>query len=687
MADELDALRARLAGLTGPARTRPLIDLSRRLADRYWRTGPGTPAALPYLNETISTLHEAYGYFEPGDVNRAQIAVLQGWMTGTRYTAHGGPEQDLERGIDRLSEAMSFPQLPGQLKLIARVVLGQLLLSRVTRLLQGRDLVRLATTTGVPPEPSADLERAVGYFREVPESPACPAELAAVARSLLAMAEALRTLLTSLGHGAGPAALSGIQQAMAAVQAAQQQLAGGVQQVGMPAMTNLFHLDPAADPLDRPVVVVPGAEPAASTAPRPRREPAPVVPAAELRAAFRDALPGGGSPFGTLAGLLRDGVPAPADETVDDLVALASALLDAPGAGGTDHLLLAAVLFLRGGSGGGGWAGDDGGDDRRAAARSLLTASDTLPGQRADAVGLALRLATLLDEKHPSGELRTALAGRFATVVEALRRCGAETLGYPLPGGEILLLVTASGRFEVAGPDVRLPSRILIAGDRIVPGDRLVSYVRTGAQIVELATRPGRTLTSHPVIVADPRGDRPQATAAAEVLRAALYPTAARPTTVATVREHRRASMLHLDCGVTAGGDLELADGSRLGPRQLAAPDPRTGRSGGLAVLPPIVDGAAPLTNALLATHYSAVIGWRSPLPGHLTAAVTYVLHQHLTGPDHNAASAVRAVPRWMADPHRKPPAGLPGAYEPAARSTELADPAYANALMLFGLS
>jgi hypothetical protein len=51
MTDDADELRRRLDRLTGPARTTTLVELSRVLTDRYWRTGPGRAEALTDLPE------------------------------------------------------------------------------------------------------------------------------------------------------------------------------------------------------------------------------------------------------------------------------------------------------------------------------------------------------------------------------------------------------------------------------------------------------------------------------------------------------------------------------------------------------------------------------------------------------------------------------------------------------------
>ena len=98
-----------------------------------------------------------------------------------------------------------------------------------------------------------------------------------------------------------------------------------------------------------------------------------------LRTQLLARLPGPG--FGPLLGLLDDAAPPPAVDTVDELVALAGALVEAPGGVGTDPLLLAVALYLRSLVDDGGW--DDGDvDDVRAAADRLLAAADALSRPR-----------------------------------------------------------------------------------------------------------------------------------------------------------------------------------------------------------------------------------------------------------------------------------------------------------------
>jgi hypothetical protein len=89
--DTVERVRRELAGLSGPLRCRPLLELGRALADRYWRTGPGKPAGLPDLSAAIDAMDEAYGYLELGDPARGHVASGLGWLLAVRHMTHDGP--------------------------------------------------------------------------------------------------------------------------------------------------------------------------------------------------------------------------------------------------------------------------------------------------------------------------------------------------------------------------------------------------------------------------------------------------------------------------------------------------------------------------------------------------------------------------------------------------------------------
>jgi hypothetical protein len=694
--DSLEVLRANLARHTKKARTRPLVELGQALADRYWRVGPRSPEGGPYLDEAIEVTDEAYGHLEPGEFLRGQVAGRLGWLIGFRHMMHGSPESDRERGIDLLEEALTFPQQPQIIQSCVRFTLGQLLLSRVTRTMQSGDFAMRAMRAGLSREEMATADRAVACFREILDGPASSAEITSLARTMLGVAEAAQTLAGGLGGGPGGLDLGRMMQALAALQNAQQQAAARPAGVGLGRMPNFFDFDADtianADPLERPVAVVDGTRPDAPTPPRPRPQAAPRVPAATLRKALLDKLPGPDDLAGVLA-MLDEGATPPGVDTVDELVALGSSLVEAPGAAGTDHLLLAVALHLRGVvDDGGGW-GDGGADDVRAEGDSLLAAAGALAAAPADTVAVAFRLATLLDERLPGRDIRTRLGEGFATVTEALRTVGADGLVYPA-SGEMLLLSSATGRISYAASGSGLPARVLVAGAGPIPGEPTVSYVGSGAQVLELAGRTRLPLTGSAVFVTNPRHDRKQATFDAMALRRTFYPrstglgeTAENVDGAGTpdeVRTRLNASMLHLGCGVSVEGGLELAGPDVLGPAEIAAGTPA--EVGGLAVLPPTATGAAALTEALLASRFVGVIGFREPVPDLIASLMYFLLHAHLVDEGRDPASAVKAVRSWMADPHRKPPDHLPAWCEAMAADPDMDDPAYWGPLIHSGV-
>ncbi len=691
--DRLDVLRAAVGRHTGTARGRPLLELGAGLADRYWRVGPGSPAGRPVLDETIQVMSEAYGYFEEGGFLRGQVAAQLGWLLGIRHGAHGGPTPDAERGIVLLEEALTFPQQPPMAQAIARLALGQLLLSGLLRAMQAGDFAVRLMGSGLSAQERAAADRAVVCARGVLDDPTSNAAITSAAETLLTLAEAVQTLGGGLG-GPGGLDLGRMMQALGALQNLQQQASSRPAGVGFGRMPTVFDFDAdglaATDPLDRPVMVVDGTVVDPPTRPRPRPPAAPRVPAATLRADMLRRLPGSG--LADVSALLIGAATALDIDTVDDLVALGSALVAAPGAVGTDHLLLAVALHLRDRiDDGGGWGGAGGGEgDAVAAADSLLAATEALTAEPADTVAVAFRLATLLDERLPAGDVRARFGAGFIAVTGALRAAGADALAY-LHAGDVLLLSATTGRFSHAATGSPLPARILVAGEGAIADGPTVSHVASGAQVVELAGRTRLPLTASPVFVANPRGDRDQATFDAMALRRSFYPrstglgrTAENCHGAATPDEVRAgldASMLHLGCGVTADGGLELAGSAVLTRADIVAARPAAG--GGLAVLPPTATGAAELTEALIAAGYVDVIGFRDPVPGPVASLMYVLLHAQLVDRGRDPAGAVGAVRGWMADPHRSPPVYLPPA---CAAVAEDPDPVHRDALIHHGV-
>jgi hypothetical protein len=201
------------------------------------------------------------------------------------------------------------------------------------------------------------------------------------------------------------------------------------------------------------------------------------------------------------------------------------------------------------------------------------------------------------------------------------------------------------------------------------------------------------------VFVANPRGDRPQASFDALLLRRGFYPrsTGLGDTgenvdgagTRDEVRAGLDASLLHLGCGVTVDGGLELAGGDVLGATEIAAGPPAA--TGGLAVLPPTPTGAEPtgaeaLTEALLAARFADVVRFRDAVPADVASIVHLVLHAELVDGRCSPATAVARVRSWLADPHRPVPGHLPPWLETRAGDPDLVDPAYQDALVHHGV-
>jgi hypothetical protein len=329
------------------------------------------------------------------------------------------------------------------------------------------------------------------------------------------------------------------------------------------------------------------------------------------------------------------------------------------------------------------------------AGESLLASGGALPGEPAGVVSVTLTLAGLLDRRYPAGRVLESLAERFAPVAKALREIGCAALAYPRPGG-MTLLNAATGRFGSVEHGSRLPHRIMVAGNRsLPPGDVVVSYVASAAQVLELAGRAAAPLTDAAVFIADPRGDHEAPAADLTALRRAFYSGSVvlgrtgektdGSGTPTEVLARLDASLLYLGCGVTAAGALELAGPAELDAATIAAGVRADRGRGGLAVLPPVAAGFVTLADALLAAGFTGVVGWARPVPWRVAAPALFALHSKLLDDGLDPATAVRQVRRWMRDPGRRPVPGLPADHAETLAGGELIDPAHWTALVLRG--
>ncbi len=686
-------LRAQLARLTGPARVRPLMELSQILSDRYWRIGPGQPAGRPTLDDAIGCLAEAHGTFDPGDPLRAQIAAQLGWLLSTRHVAHGGPGEDRNQAIELLEEAVAAVGLPPAIAVISRFTLGQLYVVGVVRRLGNEELA--GRLSGVPADPTtlAEAERAVECFRQVTAADQLGTEMAETTAVSLEMAEAVRDFFRAPKTGTTPFDLAPMMRMMTTLQEMQKRM-GSSPVTGVP-MPSLFDLSAQAtvDPLDRAVTVVTvpdGTEEAPVPTPRPAATPPDPV---TLRRALSERFDGA-EPDAALAALLRPGAPTPPAGLVDDLVGLASSVTHAAGSAATpaDRITLAVALYLRGrADADDGWGDTD--DDVRSAAAHLRAVSDALPGEPAGVAPLALDLAGLIDERHPAGRLGETLRASFAPVAAALHGARVAALAWPLADG-ILLLHTESGRFDHLPPGHALPNRVAVVGGGRMPDDDqvVVSAVTSARQAAELARRVPMRVTEAPVLVSDPRGDRSPAEVERfrhlyprSVVLGRVGPGADGAGTPDEVLAHLDASMLHLDCGVDADGALALAGPAALTPDAIIGRAGHAGSEGGLAVLPSVGATTAPLADALLTAGFTAVVDWVRPLPRPVSTLMLNILHTELVRGGLRPAAAVRAVGRRLRAPERIAPALLPATLV-GRTDLDLTDPAYRTAMVLRGL-
>jgi hypothetical protein len=489
--DRLDAMRGTLTGLTGPARTRPLLELGQELGHRYWQR-VGRPDGLAYLDEAIGVIGEAYGYFAAGDAWRVRVASELGWLNGVRFLVHAGAESDRDSGISLLAEALDSAQLPAVLRDLSQLALGQLYLSRANRILQSPDVAAMLIGPGLPASAAEDVDRAVGLFRALLSAPTLGAEAVDAARAMLTVAESFKAILASIKGGAAGFDLAGLMRGMQALQDLQRlqnARPGFASAPVFPAMPSLLDADTLLemDLLDRPVTVVDAPAPAGlPDQPTPQPEtiaPDPVAARRELHALLvpmGDLLP-------ALAALLGPDGHRPAVGIVDDLVALSVLAAAGPDATGLDHLALAAALYLRGRLDTGDWARLPGGDLELAGA-ALATAGRTVRLSEPAAVPVLNRLTALLDRNRSKG--RTPYRGavfvadgnRPATVVEAMRLRRAyypEALGFggderpATPDAVLAVLdtpmlhlacgVTPAGALKLAGATELSPERLRTA--------------------------------------------------------------------------------------------------------------------------------------------------------------------------------------------------------------------------------
>lgn len=579
MADEL-------SGQTGAERAMSLMRATQTHANEFWRLGPGGPESRSHLDEALRAIAESYGLFGPRDSMRGQAGVMFGVLLAWKNALGAGTESERNRAVELIEESFGFPGVPVVQSAIGRLMLGQLYAERAMRALQDQTaLLSAMTAGGTPRAVLEDLDRAADCFRIVLKA-SMNAEMTNVATMMLKMTELFRGLLGGIGPQSGGLDLGRMVSVLGEFQRLQTQ-GFGVSMNGpdlINATKGLLHVDP----LDREVPVMSGPE-SDETFEAPERPALSVdVPALrrELRALLDPA--DDGDAYVALVSLLRTGETP---SWIDEFVSLATRVVDgAEPALGIDHLLLSAALLLRSRRDGDlGWEDDEEefGSDLEASTASLLTAASTVPADQSTVVELLFRLAVLLPE------------GTFGRVTDS--------------------------RADLA----------------------------SAARLLDLRRRETRSIAEKVVFVANPRGDRESATVDALVLRRSFYPrsvglgrlvdNADGAGTADEVRAALDASLLHLGCGLSSAGTLELAESTELDPVTIG------GVQGGLVILP--TGAFLPLADRLIEAGFTGVIGWRRPVPEWTAALMLFVLHAELVETGHGPAAAVRAVRRWARHP------------------------------------
>jgi hypothetical protein len=401
---DLASRRAAVRRAVGPARAKPLIELAQELTRCYVNAGPGRPDAQPFLDEAAGVTEEAYGLFGAGDVMRPQVQAMRGWIRGTRHIAHGSPADDRTAGIADLEEGLRSPHLPPAQQTIYRITLGQLYLAEVTNLLRSPEMTSMLLNGGLPDRAINDVDRAIACFQQLLEAPALGQEVYDMARIQMRVAEAMREMVRAVDDPSPVERMNKIMNASAALQEIHREQSERAK-LGPDAPSRSFYFaETIVDrhPLDRPTMLV---EVDDSTPPVDRAAPAPVSEPAdvpELKRRLRRRTAAGGDLMEALEALLAPAAEPPAP-LIDEMIALATTIVDSGEANHTDDLLLAAGLAVRGTRAG----GDD--LDLQDAAEALIRSASGRRFVPPDVARVMRRIAAMIDTVRPGRRLTARL--------------------------------------------------------------------------------------------------------------------------------------------------------------------------------------------------------------------------------------------------------------------------------------
>lgn len=424
--ETIEELRARLAGLTGPARVEPLSSLMQRLLHRMMTAPLESPSAKADLDEAIRCADEVHGHHREGDPRRPQIAALLGYLLCVHAAMSGATDQ-VSRAIQLLEEAIDHGRFAvSYLALLREMLAMQLIQRSQARLLDLGSRSPIDLLTGRrSPAAVPDLDRAEQLLRTVRETPGVSTDVSDSADVLLELCELVRGLL---GFGGGIHDLSAMQNVFARFADLQKRLNadragifGGIRDL-LDSSAGIIDIPPE----DRPVIIVEGSADESAEVPH---EHAPTAAApqptqSDLLRCLMASLSleaDGQSAWNTAARLLLPDTDPPAVETVDHAIALASEVIESEDTELSEedialvHFVHATALCLRG-------RADPEGDgaDHEYGAQALLSAVRVLPADHPEASVVLRSLGAFLAPERPLAGLDTLAAGftgRFDTLL------------------------------------------------------------------------------------------------------------------------------------------------------------------------------------------------------------------------------------------------------------------------------
>ncbi|GLW91207.1 hypothetical protein [Actinokineospora globicatena] len=434
--ETIDQLRARLAGLTGPARVEPLGNLAQKLLQRATSTSLESASSRADLDEAIRHMDEAYGHLRAGDPLRPQVGAVLAYALAFRESTRGGGA-DRPRTTALLEESIAHGKFPTSFLALLRVLLAMALINsaqdRLTGMTSLSPIDMIAGRRSPAPAPEAD--RAEQLLAEVLRTPGVSKDILDMAGLLSQMCGLMKALL---GLGSAPLDLSTMQGMFATFADLQGRMgsAGGSGILGMlrhglqPGSGGILDIAPE----ELPVIIMEDTPTPPST-PREQR-PSHADPVAVPQAPARDDMlrslvevlslgRDDRGPWHAASLLLVPDAPAPDVETVDTAIAMASEVLESDGGALSEedtalaHFLYAIALCLRQRSDAAGVEYEFESTDYELGARSLLSAVRALPVDH-PAVPVVLRsLGAFLAPERPLAGL-DALAAGFTGRLDSL---------------------------------------------------------------------------------------------------------------------------------------------------------------------------------------------------------------------------------------------------------------------------